>query len=83
MITYTLNANSDVTITIYDELGYLVKTISCASGNQGGFSGLNFVPWDGRNDAGVLVAKGGYIARIRVKSPGGAATAIRKIGVIH
>ncbi|MBI3564699.1 MAG: hypothetical protein HY079_05840, partial [Elusimicrobia bacterium] len=82
-ITYTLNADSDVTIQIYDELGYLVKTIHCGSGSQGGFTGLNFVPWDGRNDAGALVAKGGYIARIKVKSPGGAATAIRKIGVIH
>ena len=36
-----------------------------------------------RNDAGISVSKGGYVARIKVKSPGGAATAIRKIGVIH
>jgi len=39
--------------------------------------------WDGRNDAGVQVSKGGYVARIKVKATGGSATAIRKIGVIH
>ena len=33
--------------------------------------------------AGVLVSKGGYTARIKAKAPGGTATAIRKIGVIH
>ncbi len=82
-VTYTLNADSDVTITIYDALGYLVKTISCPPGAEGGKTGSNFVPWDGRNDAGAFVSKGGYTARIRVKSPGGTATAIRKIGVIH
>jgi hypothetical protein len=83
MITYTLNANSDVTINIYDALGYLVKSISASAGSQGGMEGMNFVQWDGHNDAGISVSKGGYIARIRVKSPGGEATAIRKIGVIH
>jgi hypothetical protein len=82
-ITYTLNADSDVTITIYDALGYLVKSIGCPPGSEGGKTGANFVPWDGRNDAGAFVSKGGYTARIKVKSPGGTATAIRKIGVIH
>jgi flagellar hook assembly protein FlgD len=78
-----LNANSTVKIQIYDELGYLAKTINCPAGALGGSSGINFVPWDGHNDAGALVSKGGYIARITVQSPGGTATAIRKIGVIH
>jgi hypothetical protein len=82
-ITYTLNADSTVKIQIYDELGYLTKTIHCPAGSAGGAAGINFVPWDGHNDAGVLVSKGGYIARITVQSPGGSATAIRKIGVIH
>ena len=37
------------------------------------------------NDANIRYAEsqGGYIARIKVKAPGGTATAIRKIGVIH
>jgi len=82
-ITYTLNSDADTTITIYDALGYLVKTIACAAGSEGGKTGMNFVPWTGRNDAGVLVSKGGYTARIRAKGAAGTATAIRKIGVIH
>ena len=82
-ITYTLNADSSVTIQIYDALGYLTKTIGLPAGSNGGSAGRNFVDWDGRNDAGVLVSKGGYTARIKVKSPGGTATVIRKIGVIH
>ena len=82
-ITYTLNADADTTITIYDALGYLVKTITCGPGSEGGKTGQNFVTWTGRNDAGVLVSKGGYTARIKAKAPGGTATAIRKIGVIH
>ena len=82
-ITYILNGDSDVTISIYDALGYLVKTISCPPGTEGGKLGQNFVPWNGRNDAGVSVSKGGYVARIKVKAPGGSATVIRKIGVIH
>ncbi|MFI5345202.1 MAG: hypothetical protein ACHQ51_02395 [Elusimicrobiota bacterium] len=82
-ITYILNADSSVTIQIYDALGYLTKTIGCPAGTNGGSSGQNFVDWDGRNDAGVLVSKGGYTARIKVKAPSGTATVIRKIGVIH
>ncbi|MEK7389907.1 MAG: FlgD immunoglobulin-like domain containing protein, partial [Elusimicrobiota bacterium] len=82
-ITYTLNSDADVTITIYDALGYLVKTLTASPGTEGGKAGQNFVPWDGRNDAGALVAKGGYTARIKAKASSGSATVIRKIGVIH
>jgi len=82
-ITYILAADSDVSITIYDLLGYVVKSISLAPGVEGGKAGPNFVEWDGRNGSGMLVSKGGYVARIKVKSPGGSSTVIRKIGVIH
>ncbi|MEK7384184.1 MAG: FlgD immunoglobulin-like domain containing protein, partial [Elusimicrobiota bacterium] len=82
-ITYTLGADADVTITIYDALGYIVKTISAAPGSSGGKAGANFMPWDGRNAAGVFASKGGYIARIKVKAPGGSVSVIRKIGLIH
>jgi hypothetical protein len=82
-IYYVLGADSDVTITVYDMLGYVVKTTNYSAGAEGGRAGPNFVTWDGKNSTGRLVAKGGYIARIKVKSPGGTATEIRKIGVIH
>jgi len=82
-ITYILNADAEVTIAIYDLLGYAVKTLTYSSGTMGGQAGPNFVTWDGRNGNGTLVSKGGYIARIQVKSPNGSSTVIRKIGVIH
>ncbi|MEK7742913.1 MAG: FlgD immunoglobulin-like domain containing protein, partial [Elusimicrobiota bacterium] len=83
VITYTLGADSDVQITIYDLLGYVVKSIKLNPGEMGARVGPNFVEWDGRNGMGRLVSKGGYIARIKVGSGLGTATVIRKIGVIH
>ncbi|MBI4425837.1 MAG: hypothetical protein HY554_19055, partial [Elusimicrobia bacterium] len=82
-ITYTLGSNSDVTITIYDLLGYVVKVMSFSPGSTGGRAGPNFVEWDGKNAQGRPVAKGGYICRIKAGSSAGTATVIRKIGVIH
>ncbi|MBI4386024.1 MAG: hypothetical protein HY551_01450, partial [Elusimicrobia bacterium] len=82
-ITYTLAADSDVDITIYDLLGYVVKVFNLGPGQEGARAGPNFVVWDGRNGQGQLVSKGGYIARIKAGSSAGTATVIRKIGVIH
>lgn len=83
VITYTLGADSDVTITIYDLLGYVVKQFSFSPGQQGGRAGPNFIVWDGKNGQGRYVAKGGYVARIKAGSAAGTATVLRKIGVIH
>ncbi|MCX5789202.1 MAG: T9SS type A sorting domain-containing protein, partial [Elusimicrobia bacterium] len=82
-ITYLLAADSSVDITIYDMLGYVVKSMSFQPGTEGGKAGPNFVPWDGRNGEGRYVSKGGYIARIKAGSSVGTSTVIRKIGVIH
>ncbi|MCB4791979.1 MAG: hypothetical protein LHV68_08835 [Elusimicrobia bacterium] len=82
-ITYILNQNAEVTISVYDLLGYLVTEWRFSQGEEGGKQGTNVVPWDGTNEAGQKVAKGGYIAQIKVKSNRGVVTSIRKIGVIH
>jgi len=82
-IVYILNQDAEVTITLYDLLGYKVKEWHLMPGENGGRKGANSVPWDGTNELGDKVAKGGYIAQIRVKSDKGVVTAIRKIGVIH
>ena len=74
---------TNVKITIYDLLGYVVKTFHYQPGEMGGKLGPNFVTWDGKNGMGSYVSKGGYIARIKVGSSLGTATVIRKIGVIH
>ncbi len=82
-IVYILNQDAEVTITLYDLLGYLVNSWTFAAGSQGGSKGANRVQWDGSNGSGMKVAKGGYIAQIKVKSDQGVVTAIRKIGIIH
>lgn len=82
-ITYILNQDADVTITIYDLLGHLVKTVECPKGTEGGKIFTNRIEWDGKNDIGDEVARGGYICRIVVKSTEGVKQAIRKIGVLH
>ena len=82
-ITYILNQDADVTISIYDLLGHLVKTIDCPKGTEGGKVFTNNVEWDGKNDIGDEVSRGGYICRILVKSDQGAKQVIRKIGLLH
>jgi hypothetical protein len=83
VITYILGQDSEVSITIYDLLGYVVREFKFQTGGEGGRAGSNFVEWDGTNGLGNKVSKGGYLARIKVNSPGGSSSVIRKIGVIH
>ncbi|PIU19715.1 MAG: hypothetical protein COT18_06055, partial [Elusimicrobia bacterium CG08_land_8_20_14_0_20_59_10] len=82
-ITYELNDNAEVTISIYDLLGYLVREFKFSNGSKGGKLGSNFVEWNGKNELGGIVSKGGYIVRVKASSPKGSKTIMRKIGVIH
>jgi len=55
-------------------------------GSPGGKQGANAVPaggWDGTNESGQKVSKGGYLAQIVASGAKGSSTVIRKIGVIH
>ena len=63
-----------------------VEEVAFPGGSEGGKQGPNTVPpegWDGTNDAGQKVSKGGYLAQIKVGGSKGSTTVIRKIGVIH
>jgi hypothetical protein len=82
-ITYSLNDNAEVTMTIYDLLGYVVKEFRFGTGTPGGQLGPNHVLWDGKNGLGGTVSKGGYIVRVKASSPKGSKVILRKIGVIH
>ena len=82
-ITYTLNDNAEVTITIYDLMGYMVREFKFSNGTKGGKLGPNIVLWDGKNAVGGFVGKGGYIVRVKASSPKGSKTITRKVGVIH
>ncbi|HVO32501.1 MAG TPA: hypothetical protein VMU17_01220, partial [Elusimicrobiota bacterium] len=85
-ITYILASDADVEITVYDLLGYRVMHWTFQGGGAGGLQGPNTVPpggWDGTNEAGQKVSKGGYLAQIKASGGAGSSTVIRKIGVIH
>ena len=54
-----------------------------SAGQSGGAAGQNAFMWDGTNEAGQKVSKGGYLAQIEIETPETFVTVIRKIGVIH
>ncbi len=64
LLSYVLGQDAAVKVSIYTLLGDLVREMSLAPGGRGGTSGLNEVPWDGRNGNGELVRPGVYVARI-------------------
>ncbi len=82
-LSYTLAGDYNVTITLYDLVGYRVRSWDYKPGENGGRVGPNTVLWDGTSEDGRKVAKGGYLAEIQIETPQTTVTAIRKIGVIH
>jgi len=60
-IRYNLEEAAKVTISIYDLLGQLVRRIEIPKATPGrGEQGTNTVPWNGKNERGIVVANGGY-----------------------
>src|SRR5262249_24889215 len=82
-ISYNLAKDVPVRITLYDLLGFRVRRWDFLTGQNGGSSGANSVMWDGTNEAGQKVSKGGYLAQIELEDSESVVTVIRKIGVIH
>lgn len=82
-ISFTLTTDSNVSITLYDLFGRRVRDWSFHAGDAGGRQGTNQLLWDGTNESGRKVAKGGYLAQIEVEGSSGVATVLLKIGVIH
>jgi hypothetical protein len=82
-IAYVLQDNASVRMRIYTLSGGLVLDRQFTSGDQGGSTGLNEVPWDGRNGSGNPVASGGYILFIEAEGNGATMHLMRrKIGVV-
>ena len=89
-IVFSLNQDIDASITIYDSMGHFVRrydskgiTKESVSSGSGYFC---YVDWDGRNESGQFVSKGGYFSIIEAApyaSGGKAIKVVRMIGVIH
>ncbi|OGR88474.1 MAG: hypothetical protein A3A86_03720 [Elusimicrobia bacterium RIFCSPLOWO2_01_FULL_60_11] len=81
-IAYTLPTDQPVKVRIYDLFGYRVKEFNFAPGEMGARLGQNRISWDGTDETGQKVAKGGYVCQVTVEGDQ-PVRGIRKIGVIH
>ena len=82
-ISYILMEGAQVEVKIFDLFGSEVRAWNFQPGENGGRQGENNFWWDGTNESGQKVSKGGYIAQVVVSAPAATVTAVRKIGVIH
>ncbi len=64
-IRYVLNDDRNVTISIYNIHGELVKEMHYDPGIAGGAKGTNKVTWDGKNSGNQAVASGIYLVHIK------------------
>ena len=64
-IHYTLNDDKDVTISIYNISGELIKEANYDTGSAGGMKGVNRIAWDGKNGNNESVASGIYLIHIK------------------
>jgi flagellar hook assembly protein FlgD len=78
-ILYTLDAESEVKVKIYDLFGNIVREYEAS--HQ--YPGIERIVWDGTDNSGRKVAKGGYICVIEINNESVRYLATRKIGVIH
>ncbi len=83
VITYFLNQDAEITITIYDLMGYEIKIWYFNAGEEGGNQGINNVVWDCKDDRGEKIFKGCYLCRIKAKLNQKVTIVTRKIGVIY
>lgn len=81
-VKYVLTENHDVSVKIYTMMGDLVwhqDFLAGTPGARGQDTGYtNELTWDGRNDAGTVVANGMYLMEVSA----GSNRQVRKIGVL-
>ena len=82
---YYLNQDAGIEIKIYDSLGHFVRKYNYVSGIVGKtIQGACTLEWDGRNEQGEYVEKGGYFVVIEApEAKGEDRKIVRMMGVIH
>lgn len=84
-IFYYLNQDTGIEIRIYDSVGHFVRKYNYTSGISGkSVKGDCALEWDGRNEVGEYVEKGGYF--VVIEAPGATGVdrkIVRMVGVIH
>lgn len=81
-IVYQLPQDLPVRVRIYDLFGFQVREYRFGPGEMGARTGQNTIPWDGTDETGQKVAKGGYVCQVTVEGDR-PVRGMRKIGVIH
>jgi flagellar hook assembly protein FlgD len=82
-LEFAASAGSDLSLEIFNMMGQKVYGRDFVIGEPGTIpntDGVIRVFWDGRNNDGVTVANGGYVAIMKVKADG--RTFKRKIAVV-
>ena len=75
-IPYQLAGDAPVTLTIYDQSGYVVRTLEFGNQSSGSYeSQAEAAYWDGRNEDGEVVTSGVYFYQLRA----GDYTALRRM----
>ncbi|MDD5455535.1 MAG: hypothetical protein PHV30_00725 [Candidatus Margulisbacteria bacterium] len=82
---YFLNQDTGIEIKVYDSIGHFVKKFTFTGGLQGkSVKGDCEVEWDGKDEAGEYVEKGGYFVVIEAPEAKGEVTkVVRMVGVVH
>lgn len=81
-ISYQLPQDLPVRVRIYDLFGFQVREFNFSPGDTGARIGENKIRWDGTDESGQKVAKGGYLCQVTVQGDH-PVRGMRKIGVIH
>lgn len=63
-IAYNLSKDSDVVLYIFNAVGQIIVKRNFVSGSEGGRTGYNEVPWDGRTDFGHVAGNDIYFVRL-------------------
>jgi flagellar hook assembly protein FlgD len=84
-IFYYLNQDTGIEIRIYDSMGHFVRKYNYTTGTSGkSLKGDCSLEWDGKNEQGEYVAKGGYFVVIEApEARGDDRKVVRMVGVIH
>jgi len=61
-ISYSVDETSSIVIVVYSASAILVRTLFNGLQSPGSYK----LDWDGRNDAGKMVANGDYVAEVRI-----------------
>ena len=63
-ISYNLSDNFNTSVYLFDITGKLIFKRTFVAGTDGGKSGKNMVPWNGRNNFGERVTNGVYLFKV-------------------